>query len=258
MRKIWALSAVLLLAAFAGAMAQDANELIDTYRRNFARSSLGTKLELLKEAAAYEGANLGPLYDTAIQFVLNNATLIGSDMLIRDIAVISVTMLRKTAYAPAADNLWSLFRTFRENTIRVPILMTLADIAKGNPSILLELNAFVDSQVSLFKSGLQPDLPVLDASVYALGRLGNESSFPFLFAVYVANINKAVSDRASVAMASLAGDYASFLSAVVRRNSPVEKVAALKAGIKADALPDEKRGELAEAALSVGVAMQSP
>ncbi len=258
MRKIWALSAVLLLAAFAGAMAQDANELIDTYRRNFARSSLGTKLELLKEASAYEGANLGPLYDTAIQFVLSNATLIGSDMLIRDIAVISVTMLKKTAYAPAADNLWNLFRAFRENTIRVPILMALADIAKGNASILLELNAFVDSQVSLFKSGLQPDLPVLDASVYALGRLGDESSFPFLFAVYVANINKAVSDRASVAMASLEGDYASFLSAVVRRNSPAEKLAALKAGIKTDALPDEKRGELAEAALSVGVAMQSP
>lgn len=258
MRRIPVLAAMLFGLTVMGVAAQDSNELIETYRRNFARSSLGTKYELLREASSYQDINLGPLYDTAVQFVLSNASLIGTDSLMRDIAVISVNMILKTAYAPAADNLWSLFEAYRENIVRVPILQTLAVVGKDNPSTLAKLNNYLDSQVSLSKAGMQPDLPVLDAAIYALGMLGDPSSFPYLFSAHIANISKAISERAAVAMASLEGDYAAFLSGVIRRNPPAEKLSALQAGLKANALTPEKRAELAETALSVGVAYQSP
>lgn len=256
MRTTGLIAAMCLSLTVSAAFSQDASELIDTYRRNFARSSLGTKYELLKEASSYPG--LGPLYDTAIQFVLNNASLLSSDVLLRDITILSVNMIRRDKYAAASVNLWSLFKVFKENTVRVPILQTLADVAKGNASIVNELNQFLDTQVALYRSSVQLDLAVLDAALSAVGKLGDPSSFPYLFAVYVANMNKAITDRAAASLAILGGDYAAFLAEVIRKNPPVEKASALEAGLRGDALAAEKRAELAEVALTVGVSFQSP
>ena len=258
MRKSFAVFAVILVLGLTGLQAQESSELIETYRRNFVRSSLGTKLELLKEASAYDSVNMGPLYDTAIQFVLGNASLLSTDVLLRDMSVLSVNMIRKYKYAPASENLWNLFSVYKDSLVRVPLLQTLAEIAVGNKVILKELNAFLDTQISLFKSGVRLDLAVLDAAVFAIGRLGDSSSFPYLFAVYTASVNKAITERASVAMAALKGDYALFLAEVVRAHPPAEKSAALEAGLRGEALAPEKRAELAEAALAVGVAYQSP
>ena len=257
MRKGCSLSVAILALGLAAAAAQDSSELIDTYRRNFVRSSLGTKLELLKEASSYEGVDMGPLYDTSIQFILGNASLLSTDAILRDMSVLSVNMVLKYRYAPAADHLWELFGVYKDDLVRVPVLRTLAEVAIGNKHILKELNAFLDTQVTLFKSGTRPDNAVLDATVYAVGRLGDSSSFPYLFAVYTASVSKSITDRAGAAMAALDGDYASFLAEVIRSHPPADKSAALEAGLRGDALTDEKRAELAEAALAVGVSYQS-
>lgn len=258
MRHVRIVAAALALLMAQAAFAQDPTELIETYRRNFARSSLGTKFELLREASSYDGVALGPLYETALDFVLGNVSLIGSDTLMRDIAVLSVNMIRKTGHAPAAGKLWSLFRSYRDSSIRVPVMQTLGEIAKGQADILAEINAFVDTQISLYKSGTQPDLPVLEAAIVALGRLGDPSSYQVLFSAFVAGVNRAISERSSAAMAAIQGDYAAFLGRVVRSGAASERLAALKAGLSPNTLEDEKRGELAETALSVGVAVQSP
>ncbi len=247
----------ILVIGLSGAAAQDSTALIDTYKRNFVRSSLGTKLELLQDAASYEGVDMGPLYDTAIQFILGNASLLTTDSLLRDMSVLSVNMIRKYKYAPAAENLWSLFEIYKENLVRVPILQTLAEVAGGNKTILTELNSFLDVQISLFKAGTRIDQAVLDASIYALGRLGDASSFPYLFAAYTASVSKTVTDRAGVAMAALKGDYASFLAEVIKSHPPAEKSAALEAGLRGEALVPEKRAALAEVALAVGVPYMS-
>ncbi|MBU0926416.1 MAG: hypothetical protein KKA67_01585 [Spirochaetes bacterium] len=257
MRRTYAIFAAILISGLVRVSAQDSTELIDTYRRNFIRSSLGTKLELLKEASAYDSVDMGPLYDTAVQFVLGNASLLATDAILRDMSVLSVNMIRKYKYAPAAENLWQLFGVYKDSLVRVPLLQTLADVAGGNKTILKELNSYLDTQVSLFKSGVRLDLAVLDAAVFAVGRLGDSSSFPYLFAAYTASVSKAITDRAGVAMAALSGDYAAFLADVIRTNPPAEKSAALEAGLRGDALPAEKRAELAEVALSVGVSYQS-
>lgn len=256
MNKHSALAVVMLALALAGIPAQESSDLIDTYRRNFVRSSLGTKLELLKEASAYESVNMGPLYDTAVQFVLGNITLLANDPLMRDMAILSVTMIRKYHYAPASDNMWSLFGIHTDNLVRVAILQTLAETATGNKAILQALNSYLDSQITLFKAGSAPDASVLDATVYAVGQLGDSTSFPFLFSAYMASVSVGITNRASAAMAALNGDYAAFLTGVIQTHSPSEKAAALEAGLQKDALPADKRAALAETALAVGVSYQ--
>jgi len=256
MKKHSVLSVVMLALALAGLPAQESSDLIDTYRRNFVRSSLGTKLELLKEASAYESVNMGPLYDTAVQFVLGNIVLLANDPLMRDMAILSVTMIRKYHYAPASDTMWSLFGIYKDNLVRVAILQTLAETAAGNKTILKEMNAYLDNQITLFKAGSPPDAAVLDATVYAVGQLGDSSSFPFLFSAYMASVSLGITSRASTAMAALNGDYAAFLTEVIKTHAPAEKAAALDAGLQKDALPADKRAELAETALAVGVSYQ--
>jgi hypothetical protein len=256
MKKHSALSVVMLALALARIPAQESTDLIDTYRRNFVRSSLGTKLELLKEASAYESVNMGPLYDTAVQFVLGNIVLLANDPLMRDMAILSVTMIRTYNYAPASENMWSLLGVYKDAMVRVAILQTLAETATGNKTILREMNAYLDNQITLFKAGSAPDASVLDATVYAVGQLGDSSSFPFLFSAYMASVSLAITNRASTAMASLNGDYAAFLTEVIQTHAPSEKAAALEAGLQKDALPADKRAELAETALSVGVSYQ--
>lgn len=248
--------ASILLLSLLPVHAQESSDIIDTYRRNFARSSLGTKLELLKEASAYADVNMGPLYDTAIQFVLSNATLLSGDALLRDISVLSVNMIRRYTYAPAAENLWRLFNVYTDSLVRVPLLQTLAEVGIGNMAIVGELNAFLEAQLSSYKSGVRLDMAVLDAAIFAIGRLGDASSFPYLFVAYTASVSKAITERAGMAMASLSGDYAAFLAEVIRSHVPAEKAAALDAGLRGDSLSLEKRAELAEAALSVGVSYQ--
>jgi hypothetical protein len=257
MRKTIVMASVLLLAGTLAAFTQDASAIIETYRRNFVRSSLGTKFELLKEAATYENVDMGPLYDTALLFILNNSSLLLSDATLRDMAVLSVNMIRKYQHTQSAEHLWSLFKVFVDNTIRIPVLQTLGDIATGNTAIIKELNGFLDTQMNLHKSGIAIDLALVDTTVVSLGRLGDHSSFPFIFAVYTANLSRTATERAAVAMASLQGDYATALAEVIRRNSPVEKAAALDAGLRGQALSPEKRAELAEVALTIGVPLMS-
>jgi len=248
---------LILLMTAASAYSQDTRAIIETYQRNFVRSSLGTKLELLREASAYEGADMGPLYETAIKFVLGNAELLESDLIMRDIAIVSAEMIRKYQYTPAAESLWDLFQAFRENTVRVPILLALGDVAKDNPRLVERLNAYLGAQTTLFRSGTQPDYPTLEASIEALGRLGDGSSFPVLFSAYVAGYKAEITQKAAAALASLKGDYHGYLVQVLERNTALEKRAALDAGLSNEAFSGDQRASLAEAALAAGLAYSS-
>lgn len=248
---------LILLTVFVSAFGQETKAIIETYQRNFVRSSLGTKLELLREASSYEGVNMGPLYETAIRFVLSNAELLEADLIVRDIAIVSAEMVKKYQYAPAAESLWDLFQAFRENTVRVPILLALGDVAKDNPKLIDRLNAYLGAQTTLFRSGTQPDYPTLEACIAALGELGNESSYPVLFAAYVAGYKADITKKAADAMAGLDGDYHGYLVEVLERNTALEKRAALEAGLATSSFSEDQRASLAEAALAAGIAYSS-
>jgi hypothetical protein len=245
---------VLVLGMGTALMSQDADALILTYQRNFARSSLGTKLELLKEAAAYKDVEMGPLYETALRFVIENAVLLSGDGQLREAALIAAQRAGERAYAKSVDSLWSVFHLYpKDQELRAVIVTALGRAGAGEQRVVDNLNAFLAAQNTLFRSGAVPEYPALAACVDALGLLARGSSFPVLFSAYVAGYNESVSAKAAAALGAIEGDYLKYLTEVLAKNSPLEKGAALRVGLANPNFGPEQRGVLAEAALQAGL-----
>lgn len=257
----------LILACFGLASgAQDAGSVILTYQRNFVRSSLGTKLELLKTAtaevpgaggsgeSAVAAVDMGPLYDTALRFVMENAGLLAGDLQLRELALIAIRRAGESSYAASADKIWSLFQIYsKDQELRAAAINAYARAGFEDQKTTDNLNVFLASQNTLFRSGVQPEYPALEACIVALGFLGSGSSFPVLFSTYVAGYNQEVQSKAAEALGNIKGDYKSYLKEVIAKNSPLEKAAALRAGLENKAFGPDARGELAEAALAAGL-----
>jgi hypothetical protein len=246
--------AVALIGTGAPLAAQDADSVVLAYRRNFARASLGTKLELLKEASARGEAAMGPLYDMAIRFAVDNAALLGPDAQLKELAALAAGGVGKAGYSKAIDNLWALFQGYMDPEVRRAALSALGYVGAGEARVAENLNAFLASQNSLFRSGSQPEYPALEACIDALGTLGDGSSFPVLFSAYVAGYSPALAQKSARALGSIKGDYRGYLLRVIAKNPPLEKAAAYSAGMDNPNFADADRGELAEGAMAATLA----
>jgi hypothetical protein len=251
-------AAALGLCLVLSVWAQDADSIVLAYRRNFARSSLVTKLELLKEAAQRKDVAMGPLFDMALRFAVDNSALLGPDPQLRDLALVASAAVGAAAYSPAVDDLWALFQAFKDQDIRASALVSLGITGMGETRIAENLNAFLASQNSLFRSGVPPEYVPLEACIDALGKLGEGSSFPVLFSAYVAGYNPGLGDKAAKALASIKGDYKGYLLRVIVRNPPIEKAAAFSAGMANADFDDSARGEIAESAISAALDSTAP
>jgi hypothetical protein len=251
-----AASLALALCILGSLAAQDADSIALAYRRNFARASLGTKLELLKEASGRDDAAdaMGPLFDMALRFAVDNSALLGPDSQLKDLAVLAATETGKTAYAKAVDDLWSLFQSYRDQDVRRAAVTALGYAGSGEARVAENLNAFLASQNSLFRSGSQPEYPALEACIEALGALGDGSSFSVLFSAYVAGYSTELTAKAAEALGSIKGDYRGYLLRVIAKNPPLEKSAAFAAGMDNTNFDSDDRGELAEGAMSAALA----
>jgi hypothetical protein len=250
----FALAFSLALGVSTGLNAQDADSIILAYRRNFARASLITKLELLKEAAARTDAAMGPLYDMALRFAVDNSALLGPDHQLKDLAILAASETGKAAYGKAVDDLWALFQGSKDPDIRSAAITALGMAGAGETRVAENLNSFLASQNSLFRSGAQPEYPALSACIDALGGLGDGSSFPVLFSAYVAGYSPDLAAKAAKALSSIKGDYLGYLLRVITKNPPLEKSAAYAAGLGNDNFTDDDRGELAEGAMGAALA----
>jgi hypothetical protein len=246
--------AVALLGSVASLAAQDADSIVLAYRRNFARASIGTKLELLKEAAARGDAGMGPLYDMALRFAVDNAALLGPDPQLKDLSVLAATEAGKAVYVKAIDNLWALFQGYMDQDVRRAAVTALGYVGSGEARVAEGLNAFLASQNSLFRSGSQPEYPALEACIDALGALGDGSSFPVLFSAYIVGYSPAIAQKSAKALGSIKGDYRGYLLRVIAKNPPLEKSAAYSAGMDNPNFVDSDRGELAEGAMAAALA----
>lgn len=254
----FAVAFALVLAATLVASAQDSDAVSLAYRRNFARASLVTKLELVKEAAGRGGTSMGPLYGMAIRFAVDNAALLGSDPQLKELAILASNEAGNVAYAKAIDDLWALFQSYQDPEVRAAAVSALGKAGIGETRVAENLNAFLASQNSLYRSGAQPEYPALEACIVALGRLGDGSSFPVLFSAYVAGYSPALATKAAAALGSIKGDYRGYLIRVIAKNPPLEKSAAYSASMENPNFSNADRGELAEAALSAALDALAP
>jgi HEAT repeat protein len=234
--------------------AQDADNLTVSYQRNFVRSSLGTKLDLLKEASQQPTGGMGPLYEQALQFVLDNYALLRNDGSLRDLGILAVQSIDHERDAQAIPLMLQLFQSYRETGVRVPVVQALGDIGTGNGQAVEFLNTYLANQNNIYKTGTIPDLDTIKESIVALGKLGDGSSFGVLFSTMVTGFNdEGVTRSAQDSLARIKGDYKKYLIDVIRKNPVNEKLAALRAGFNTDKFSPAETAEIAEAGLDMGL-----
>ncbi len=254
---IKAAALAVLIASAAAVSAQEADELVRSYQRNFVRSSLSIKIDVLRQAADYKDADMGPLYRMGVRFALDNAQYLQSDVQLRDVAALSVAGLRRNGTVDAVPDLWALFQVFKEPYVRVPVLEALGDLAAGNAQAILNINTFLYNQNAMRRAGTMPDFQVIEACVLSLGKLGSATSYSVLFSTYATGYSESITRKSLEAMSRIQGDYKGYLVEVIREDSTIERSAALKAAIENPSFSDADKAEVAESALDMALTYTS-
>ena len=150
MRRALGILAALFISV-AGAQAQDAKTVLETFRRNFAIASLDVKIQILQDAARAKNAGeMGPLFQQAVDFVVDNASLIPSDPRFRQLAAFAAEQIAVAAYVPARYSIWRLFQIDSDTSALVNAANALGVIGAGDPEIAGNLNRFLETQNTLF------------------------------------------------------------------------------------------------------------
>lgn len=250
-RTVAAASAFVFAVFSLPAQGQDA--LLLTYQRNFIRANLAVKTDILREAAQDEmmAASLGALNEYALNFALQYADILRDDADLTALAAHAAASAGRYSNAASAQTLWRLFMAFRDSEVRTAALASLSVLGRGDGRVIENLNQFLANQNNLHRSGMTADYSVLAACIDTLGTLGDGSSFSVLFSAMIAGYPADIGERASLALSQIRGDYKKYLIDVIRRNPPVEKLAAFAAGANNLTFSPADLGELAENSLEV-------
>jgi HEAT repeat protein len=246
------LALFLLLVAGSG-WSQTAQDLLRSYQRNFAIASLDVKVEIVLDAGQRGLKELGPLYLRAVDYVLENFSLLETDQRFRTLALAALTQLRATGFVEARHSVWKLFQTDTSPDVRQSALDALAVIGKGDPEVARSLTLWLESQNSVFQTGKVPDLPVVLTAAKALGALGDPVAFPVLFATLNLGYTDEISRQARLSLLAIPGDYRAQFTGILRDSSLPEKKLALTMAMEFPRLSDADRAAVAEFALDVGL-----
>jgi hypothetical protein len=252
-RAMFVAAAVVFLAA--GVFAQDSKKVLETFRRNFDIASLDVKIQILQDASqGASAADMGPLFHQALDFVVDNATLIPSDPRFRQLTASATAYLAKFPYPPARGSLWKMYVIDSDTTTLVNAAAALGKVGAGDAEIVGSMNRWLEAQNTLFASG-KPivSLQVIAATLRAVGMLGDAGSFVPVFSAMTLGYSEEMRAVAREALFSLKGDLKDGLLVVVRTRPYAEKKAALQMALESDRLSEEQKGQIAELALDIGV-----
>ncbi|MDR1505664.1 MAG: hypothetical protein LBI67_01040 [Treponema sp.] len=245
---------VLFFAAASGFTQETADSILASYERHFIRANLGQKAGVLADAATDERAAefLGPLYEFALRFTLENSVLFRDDPEMTNLVHLSVSGIQAQGYGPAAETLWQAFRVFPDNGTKIEILNTLAAVDSGD-ALAERLNRLLAEQNGFFTAGFAPNYPILKALVSVLGKVGNDESYAVLFEALVLPHNSEFLLNVENAIVSIGrGNLQGFLAKVILQSPIREKEEALRFGLRQN-LGGAEQGALAEAALEAGL-----
>jgi hypothetical protein len=253
MRRLFFVCACLVVCAVA-AQAQDAQKVLDSFRRNFAIASLDVKIQILQDASSGSTVSaMGPLFQQAVDFVIDNASLMPTDARFNQLAAIAASQIGAVNYVPARFSLWKLFQVGADSQTLANAATALGIVGTGDADIVTNLNRYVDSQNSLFSSGKTPDGIVAAAVLKSLGKLGDPSSFPILFAAANVGYADAITQIAKSSLLSIKGDFKEMLRGVIHDRPLAEKQIALQMALDSDKLTDAQKADLAEYAIDIGL-----
>jgi hypothetical protein len=238
-----------------GLRAQEESSLA-SYERDFVRAGLEAKVGVLRDATAGERASeyIGQFYEFSLQFCLQNVEVLGVD----DPDFIALAALASrgagmAGHTASVDTLWSVFSIFRDIEVRAAALESLVVLAPGNTRIVENINQIVSDQNTRFRSGEDADYPLLSACISVMAVMKDGSSVPVLLTVMSSGYSASLTAKAAAVLETLPETYHQYLIGVVRRNPPGEKLAAFTAAVNNKNFSDEKRGEMAVAALETAL-----
>ncbi len=243
------LMAILVLGSVA---AQDGKDLLNTYQRNFEMAGVEVKIQILQDASARAGG-LEPLFHQAVDFVINNGSLLPVDQRYRQVAALAAERIQVLDYAEARGSLWRLFELDTDTRLRVALLAALSVVAKGQPALIRQMADWLDSQNQIYATGQKPDPAVVGACVQALGRLGDPAAFGAVFATMNLGLADDVTSGARVALGAMQGSFAEHLREVILTRPLPQKRSALQLAMLSASLPDEQKGAVAETALATAL-----
>ncbi len=248
----------LLIFPKAALFSQDTTEevsdqMLMAFQRSFARGSLSTKVQVLQDASEMNGEGMGPLYQQAVEFILDNIRTLKDDSAAQELTVLAVNLVGMHNHRPAAGLIWKLFESTETVRIRVAIMSALGTIAEGNAELITRLNTWMAAQNNAMRSGGFVERQVVAECVVTLGKVGNDSSYGLLFSASFLKYSDDITYKATEAMDNLKGDYVESISKVIEQNSPAEKLEALQRASEREGLENSQKAEVAMKALSFGL-----
>ncbi len=235
-------------------MAQDAQVLLNTFRRNFERAEqLDVKLKVLNDSTKAGSFGMGPLYLDAVEYVVDHSDSLLTDTMIKQIALLAVEQIQYVGYTKANTALWQLFKVVEETNLRVAIMSTLGVVGQGDETVVRSIVEWLSSENSLFLASQRRDLQVIKQTVSTLGELKSSRAFAVLFTVKELQYSDAISKLAEKALMSLEGDLKENLVKIIHEGSLSEKLSALKMAMATDSLQGPQRAEIAEIGLEIGM-----
>ncbi len=234
--------------------AQADDPVILSYRRNFVRASISTKIELVNDASRISTVNMTPLYLDAVSFVLENYKLLGNDSQLLDIAAVSAEKIGSYADPSAISALQNLFAMVSEPRVRIAALKSLADLTKVSRSDVAFINDWFDSAITRTLEKKSEDVRVLITCAQTLGSIGDGSSFPVLFRAATSNLDSAIIGEAEKALNDISSNYTENILAIIRENPLHDVYAAFSFAMKRESLQVSEKGAIAEAAFTRAVA----
>ena len=192
---------------------------------------------------------MGPLYRTALQYVVANSDTISSDQQLQEMGRISVEGIVQTGYSQAARDIWQLFQNYQDTQARVQLLQALAAVDVENQRLLPSLNDWVAARHNLKRSGSNLDERVLRAALETLGSYGQPSSFNLLLEAILLQYSQNVTNAAESILFELNGEPVQMATQAIRRRDPADKLDALDYLLDTDELSEEQKSQVARAAM---------
>ena len=254
MKKVrWLVVFLLFFLLISSLWAQNPEDLLRSFTRNFAIASLDVKMQIVQDAGNSGYPEMGPLYRQAIDYVLDNFALIDTDQRFRQLAILAIDQMEAAGYTEGKYSVWKLFDTDDETGLRISCLNALGTLAQGDEEIIKYLNVWLQQQNTVFQTGKVPDVYVISAAVRALAQLGDKSSFPVLFNTMTIGYTDDISRSAREGLFRLGGELKENLIGILKDSPLAEKKLALQMAVETDRLDENAKAEIAQFAMDVGL-----
>lgn len=231
--------------------AQSLDPVVISYQRNFIRSSITTKIELLNDASRITNINMTPLYEDALNFVLNYYSVLGNDAQLMEVAIIAcskVTFYNDSSIVPVVKK---VFASINDSKVRIACLNSFSVLGKTDKEASVWLASWLEEAGQKVLKGENIDQKILIAGADALGKIGFIESFDTLFFLASNALDTSVNLAATNALNQLSEGYSTKILAIFAQKSIKEAYMAFMFSTKKNNLLPQDRGIIAQEAFTL-------